>query len=159
MTLFLMSMSFVTLVQSRPKVYDWIDKSPTTAPAARSDVEMVYDSANEVVVLFGGGGYWIQRWNWFGDTWIYSIETNTWTNMNPTVSPSPRHGIAMAYDSSNKKVVMYGDDATWTYTETWTYDVSTNTWTNMNPATSPPEAAPSSLEYDSVNIVLTQTHG
>jgi len=124
--------------------------NPTDAPCARTFHGIAYDSDNKVVVLFGGvdnGG------NLLGDTWTYNVKTNTWTNMNPTDAPYPRHGIAMAYDSKNKKVVLIGDKpwAGWV-TETWTYDVTTNTWTKMEPSSMPPSAA--NLEYDSANNVM-----
>lgn len=145
--------AIATPVRAQPAVNTWINMNPPTAPPARSNVQMVYDSENEVVVLFGGGSYWIQRWNWFGDTWIYSVNTNTWTDMNPVVAPCPRTFYGMAYDSDNKVVVLFGglDNYGSLLGDTWIYNVKTNTWTNMNPAVAPSPREGSALAYDSKN--------
>jgi len=143
--------AIATPVRAVPAVNTWINMSPTTAPPARSDVYMVYDSANEAVVLFGGGAYWTQRWNWFGDTWIYSVKTNTWTNMDPAVAPCARTFQGMAYDSDNKVVVLFGgdDNSGNLLGDTWIYNVKTNVWTNMNPANAPSPREGNGLAYDS----------
>ena len=152
--LFLASITAIAIpARAQPAVNMWINMNPPTAPPARSDAQMVYDSENEVVVLFGGGGYWIQRYNWFGDTWIYSVKTNTWTNMNPAVAPTPRTFHGIAYDSDNKVVVLFGgvDNSGTLLGDTWTYDVKTNTWTNMNPAVAPSPRHGIAMAYDSKN--------
>ena len=153
-TLLLASITAIaTPARAQPTDNMWINMDPPVAPPARSDVCMVYDSENEVVVLFGGGAYWTQRWNWFGDTWIYSVKTNTWTNMNPAVAPCPRTFHGMAYDSDNKVVVLFGgqDNSGTLLGDTWIYNVKTNTWTNMNPAVAPSPREANAMAYDSKN--------
>jgi hypothetical protein len=122
-------------------------------PPLRMDTPLVYDSESDRVVFFGGA-IDTMRHN-FSDTWSYDYNTNTWTNMSPSTSPPPSEWHAMAYDSGEDRIVLFGgyiggSGSGWTnHHETWTYDYNINTWTNMTPSVSPPELAVSSMAYDS----------
>jgi len=130
----------------------WVDKTTTIAPPVRGNAPMVYDSRNRVVVLFGGGSFWTQYNNYLGDTWVYSVDTNTWTEMNPSPAPSSRTFHGLAYDSRAEVVVLFGGVHN-TYEgalgDTWIYNVKTNTWTQMFPTDSPSPRAGTGLVYDS----------
>jgi hypothetical protein len=77
-------------------------------------------------------------------------KTVSWTNMNPATKPSARNRHAMAYDSTNHKIILFGGiDAGDSYDETWVYDLGTNTWTNMNPSTKPSARWDSAMVFDS----------
>ena len=113
---------------------------------------MGYDADSHRVVLFGGfdsGGR-------DGETWTYDLASNTWTNMNPTTSPSARAYQSMAYDPDSHRVVLFGGIDSEPNNETWTYDVIGNTWTNMDPTTSPSARYWHSMVYnpDSHRVVL-----
>ena len=127
----------------------WTQQNPTTKPSARVAHKMVYDSTNNKVVLFGGTDGFVH----YDDTWTYDVASNTWTQQNPTTKPSARDNHAMAYDSTNNKVVLFGgkDSSFNNIDETWTYDTSTDTWTQQNPTTKPSARCIHAMAYDSAN--------
>lgn len=114
--------------------------SGLASPPARAQLQnsMVYDSLNDVFVLFGGrckDSRCIYD-NTLDDTWIYKLSTNTWTRMAPLVSPPARAQHHMAYDSINHVVVLFGGlghvGNTWTtYNDLWIYDYPGNAWTQL----------------------------
>src|SRR5262249_17570221 len=70
------------------------EKAPPAGP--RSGPAIVYDSARQRPVLFGGStgsGDLGDTWEWDGPTWT----------QRATTGPSPRHGHAMAYDSARQR--------------------------------------------------------
>ena len=50
-----------------------------SAPSDRITAGFAFDAKNNVSILFGGGG---QSDNPLGETWSYTLETNTWTDMS-----------------------------------------------------------------------------
>src|SRR5215469_8191047 len=114
---------------------------------------MAYDSDDDAFVLFGGclctGGVGPSS----GDTWVYRLSTNTWTKVTPAVSPQPRQGHNLVYDSGNKRVVLFGgvDPMTGTYfNDLWIYSFTANTWTMVFPVSSPPARRVAAMVYDQV---------
>jgi N-acetylneuraminic acid mutarotase len=131
-----------------PGVNTWTNLNPTgPVPAARGLQAMAYDPSTQKVILFGGG----TATALFNDTWAYDPGANTWTNLNPTGPvPAGRGGQVMAYDSSIRKVILFGGGTTTTrFNDTWAYDPAANTWTKLAPAgTAPtPRGAPT-MAYD-----------
>jgi hypothetical protein len=134
----------------------WQEVTPSVSPRARCGSPLVYDSKADCMVLFGGwqnprciGGE-------LSDTWIYDLDTNTWTNMSPEVCPPGRGGHAMAYSERDDVIVMVGggDFGGYANSETWVYNLNTNTWTNMSPASNPWSTAFASMVYDRVEDVF-----
>jgi PKD repeat protein len=130
----------------------WTNTSPATKPAARFGHAMSYDEQSDRVILFGGSTS--PYLDSFNDTWAYEFDTNTWTKMNPSSSPSAGWTPAMAYDSLSDRVIMFGGAKFNGYDflpndETWAYDYDRDTWTNMNPATKPPTLYGHAIAYDS----------
>jgi hypothetical protein len=126
----------------------WVRMLPAGAasPPARAQLQnsMVYDSLNDVFVLFGGRckDSRCTYDNALNDTWVYRLSTNSWIKMNPPFSPPPRYQHHMAYDSVNHVVVLFGGigriGSSWyTYNDLWIYDYASNTWTQLSPAVSP----------------------
>jgi hypothetical protein len=71
---------------------------PDAGPGSRSGAAMVFDSAQGLVTLFGGGSR---------DTWVY--DGGSWTQLLVTgPTPTPRSQHAMVYDSSRQTAVMFG---------------------------------------------------
>jgi len=88
------------------------------------------------VLLFGGVDESPNVYN--GETWVYDLSANTWTNQAPITGPSPRGGHAMAYLGGDQVLLFGGEDGSSSFRDdTWVYDLSANTWTNQAPATSP----------------------
>lgn len=132
----------------------WSNLSPSVLPPSRDFHAMCYDNSNRIVILFGGktNNDSYPNFYYLYDTWAYIVSQNTWSNMNPTISPAPRHRHAMCYDSYNHRAILFGGDGgDWYSNDTWAYDYASNTWSNMNPAGPPPGRYYHSICYDSVN--------
>lgn len=102
----------------------WTNKNPSNPPLARYEHNMVFDSANGVVILFGGDADTMYG-DFRSDTWVYDLDTNSWTEMNPTSNPSGRRKHAMTFDTANGVAVLFGGHiggAPPHSQETWTYD-------------------------------------
>ena len=121
-------------------VYDlsdntWTNQSPTVAPSARLYHAMAHLGGDQVL-LFGG---WDDGLNYDGETWVYDLSDNTWTNQAPTTGPSARRSHTMA-SLGGDQVLLFGGYATDDVNgETWVYDLSDNTWTNQSPTAAPSE--------------------
>ena len=139
--------------RSETWVYDlsdntWTNKAPAAAaangaalydgPSARWGPPMT-SLGGDKVLLFGGddgsGGC-------YGDTWIYDLSDNTWTDQAPATAaangaalydgPSARCGAAMAALGGDEVLLFGGDDGSGGYyNDTWIYDFSDNTWTQV----------------------------
>jgi len=88
---------------------------------------------------------WSTIWVWDGFNW---------TKISPTNSPRPRAEHALAYDSANQQVVLFGGSGNLfqghvAFSDTWTWDGSN--WTEESPQTSPPSRAYHSMAYDSAH--------
>lgn len=123
-----------------PHERTWQDLNPPTTPAKDIGIllwsSMVYDRHNKVFVLFGGGNMESKR----GDpgTWIYSPAKNTWSQLHLDVQPPQRANSRLAYDPTNKKIVLFGgDQLDQLVADTWTFDVVTQQWQQQKPARSP----------------------
>jgi N-acetylneuraminic acid mutarotase len=121
------------------------------SPSARCSSDMVYDSHNERVILFGG----LDAGNIYGDTWVYDHSTNLWSELNPTTHPNARHSISLVYDSQNSIILLFGghDGSSW-LDETWVFDCQTDEWSQVFPESSPPARGSAGMVYDSVNDVV-----
>jgi hypothetical protein len=125
----------------------WTNMTPATSPSARSMHSMIYDSAYDRVVLFGGD----DAVGYNNETWVYNLTDNTWTNMTTTGDkPSKRSGHSMAYDSAHDRTILFGGTAGGD--ETWVYNLADNTWTNMTTTGDKPSGrAYHSIVYDSAH--------
>ncbi len=127
------------------------------SPGATVEHSIVYDKANKVVVLFGGQVAGSQQ----NMTWVYDPAANKWTqkiatNYNDPDLPEARTLHAMDYDSTRKKVVMFGGSGfrSGRLNDLWTYDVASNKWQRIN-ASNPPSARDyAAISYDSANDIL-----
>jgi hypothetical protein len=71
----------------------------------------------------------------------------TWTELSPAGSPSPRSYVAMTYDASIQKVVMFGGfSATGYLNDTWIFDGTT--WTRINTSSAPSGRTATQMAYD-----------
>jgi len=132
----------------------WTEIFPSTKPSPRADHKMVYDSFNQVIVLFGG---------WFDDgmnlyiydhTWEYDVTTKEWAQVFPATKPSARASHAMTYDSANQRVILFAgvDDMTMTiYSDTWAYNAASDSWAPR--ASGPGARLLHAMAYDSTNNV------
>ncbi|MFW9932083.1 MAG: Kelch repeat-containing protein [Candidatus Thorarchaeota archaeon] len=126
----------------------WTELDFETSPMPRHSTAMVYDSIDEVIVLFGG----YDGSERLADTWIFNCTTEMWIEVTPTISPPPRMNPAMVYDSVNDKVILFsgyhnsGPDIA----DTWVYDIQENEWMEMDPLVVPHARYGASFVFDDV---------
>ncbi len=122
----------------------WTHMAPESPPSPRYSCGFAYDSESDRIILFGGA----MSVAHFDDTWAYDFNANSWTKMNPEVSPSPRHVYSMVYDSESDRVILFGGDHPF-LSDTWAYDYNANTWVEMERLVSPGGRIFSAMAYDS----------
>lgn len=97
----------------------WSEMTDTGAPTARSHTDMVWDSQNSQFILFGGK----DALNYYNETYVLNVSTNTWSNKTPTDPPDRRSDTAMCWDNNQNKVMYFGGRNTATiYGDIWWYD-------------------------------------
>lgn len=111
----------------------WRQLNPATVPPARAYGYLAYNSESDRIVLFGGVDY--TETQIFGDTWIFNYWNQTWTQMNPRVSPPPRGWFGIVYSAAANRVVTLGGgtDRDQFTDETWTYRIGPNKWDQITP--------------------------
>jgi hypothetical protein len=80
-----------------------------TAPSSRYGAAVVYDPAENLVLLFGGGTIPVAGGlNATSDTWV--LQNGAWVNLTATlpISPPARADASIAYDPVDHYVVMFG---------------------------------------------------
>ena len=121
----------------------WTNMNPIPSPSGRTFPAMVYDSAADRVVLYGGVFLGA-----LGDTWTYDLEANAWDNVTPAISPPALSGPGLAYDAAWDRTVLFGGWDGGYANDTWTHDLGTNTWQDMHPLGAPSPRSDPSLVYD-----------
>ena len=125
----------------------WTEMHPPVSPPGRMNPGMVYDSAHDRIIMFGGA-FGNQR---RGDTWAYDYDGDTWTLLLPGSGPSPRGFPGMVYDPCARRSIVFGgvgpapaepDDD-----ETWSYDYDANAWTPLTPGLAPSARAWHGMAY------------
>jgi hypothetical protein len=122
---------------------NWSNRSASllSAPGARVNAEMVFDSQRNVVVLFGGHN----GADVLGDTWEY--DGTDWAQVQAIESPSARAGHALAFDSIRRVPVMFGGQGTaGLLNDTWEYDGGT--WRQIFRVDVPEPRTNAKLAYD-----------
>ena len=110
----------------------WSATTPlATPPGRRFDSQgMAYDPNMQAVVMFGGIDH--TSTIFYNDTWVWN--GTTWTQMNPTSSPSARRTV-LATDPSGNVMLFGGGGPSGALADTWVWG-GTN-WNQQSPATSP----------------------
>ena len=120
-------------------------------PSPRYAAGMVWDSARQRAVIFGGVG---PNSVYLNDLWEWDGTTGTWTNPAPGgTQPTARAYHTMVYDSARQKVVVYGGtDGTNSFDETWEWDGAAQKWTQGPAIGSSGHNTPSPTQIDDVGI-------
>ncbi len=106
----------------------WTQVASGASPPSRYAAFSTWDASDGYVLLFGG--YDSSTGSLLNDTWTFV--GGAWTQLSPTASPSPRWRGALAYDPTDKYVVLYGggsDLSTATTSDTWKFHAGA--WTNL----------------------------
>jgi hypothetical protein len=101
---------------------------------------MVYDTARQRVVLFGGQ----DGSSSYADTWVWN--GNDWAQQSPATSPLPRWNHAMAYDADRQRVVLFGGRDRVAYADTWEWDG--NDWRQRVATRNPIAQSDYAMAYD-----------
>ncbi len=127
----------------RLKLYNsWEDVSPATGPNLRYSHNMATICGTEQVLLFGGTRN-------KADTWVFDLETNTWSEKYLSRKPLGRQYHAMSAIHGTDNVLLFGG-INWgkgTLNDTWMYDFGTNKWNEMELETFPTERGGASMCY------------
>ncbi len=131
----------------------WTSLSEGQRPTARNRHALVYDSAQQRLIMFGGdeGG---TEDVVPADTWLF--EEGGWRRKvcaQPGDCPAPRTGHVMVWDEARERVVLfgggYGSGGSYTLLgDTWEFDGVD--WTETTPAGSPPARTTAAMAYDPV---------
>ena len=134
-------------------VYDidentWTEMTPENSPPRMYGGDLVYDSLNQKVLLWGGN---IRDGGMLDEFWCYDYQTNTWTRIETNPKPRGRYWFQMTFDQDIGKVVIFGGspggDAK--LGDTWLYDYTRNEWTQINSSDNPSARDHSRMVYDS----------
>lgn len=122
---------------------DWIQATPTAAPAGRAHYGIAYDLARQRVVMFGGStnpNLLITS----NETWEY--DGTTWTQVGQTSpgNPGPRQYPGMVYHQALGRTVLFGGSNPHTggNSDTWLFDGTAWTLAPNLGATPSPRQAP-----------------
>jgi N-acetylneuraminic acid mutarotase len=122
----------------------WAEVAP--GPPGGLFQQMAYDAESDRVILFGGVFPNKPHENFYRDlklgekldgTWAYDLNSDTWTEMEPGVSPPARCCFPMAYDTESDRVIMYGgvfEAEAEKDRHVWAYDFNMNTWEQLGVA-------------------------
>lgn len=97
-------------------------------PPDRVAGSIAFDSAAQQLMMFGGWDPITKTPIALNDTWKFvwngSNNSGNWTQFNTSTHPSPRFDAAVAYDSSEQKVVLFGGSsmAGAALNDTWLWD-------------------------------------
>jgi cysteine-rich repeat protein len=121
----------------------WTQRSPVASPSSRRLAGMTYDSTRQRIVLFGGGSETLQP---FGDVWEY--DGATWMQRTTTgTPPTSRYAMAIAYDDSRDRLVMFSGSRL--DKETWEL-APDGSWSLVSNGTGPKERFAAAMTYDPI---------
>jgi hypothetical protein len=131
----------------------WTDLHAMGTPSGLLGAGMAYDTQSDRMILFGGLEIPLpansRPFVFHNETWAYAFKTNTWTNMNPKISPPGRNFFQMVYDAVSDRVLVWGSMMPSDGNDLWAYDLETNTWTAQ------PVKQPLNRDYGAMTYVST----
>jgi hypothetical protein len=134
---------------------EWECMNPTISPTPRRGSKMVYDAANDRMVLFGG--YSALPWKYYDETWTYDLDRNRWSLVETPVAPEARYSHSMVYDSHNGRTILFGgqrQDNPYRLNDTWTFETESGTWTHIQTDIAPSPRHGTMSCFDDVNGVM-----
>jgi len=139
----------------------WTNLTGSYSPPAVYAHTMVYDSESDRIIMFGGhslaGGF-------LNGTWSYDLDSNTWTNRTPLLSPPARYGASSVYDPVSDRVLIFGGMAAneyfepVSYDDMWEYDYDANSWSEINQLARPPARLLAHMAIDPLTRIIV-LHG
>jgi hypothetical protein len=87
------------------KTTTWTELVPSgTAPSARSDTSLMYQSTTQTLYLFGGK----TAAGASAETWSYDLGNNQWTQLEAQNAPSARSNQATGHDGQSGHALIFG---------------------------------------------------
>ena len=124
----------------------WGQTMPRARPSQRSRHGMAFDSARNRVVLFGG---YLQPNppNYFPTDETWEWDGSTWEKKEPLKRPPPRVQFGMAFDSTRKRVIIFGGATDpGELNDTWAWNGTS--WEELTPTTRPSVRSTMPMAYD-----------
>lgn len=123
-----------------PATNSWTDLKPADHPTTCRTVawaSLCYDAGRDRVMLFGGG--LATNSQGAAPTWFYDCSANKWQRPRLDGEPPPRCNSPIVYDSSSKRMVMFGGyNQSAALNDTWSFDCDRDQWEQVSPDRSPP---------------------
>ncbi|NHJ87811.1 MAG: hypothetical protein FK734_20280 [Asgard group archaeon] len=145
----------IGLIEIAP--YYSVNAVSSNSPSSRYGHKMVYDSKNNVTILFGGDTLNNVNLN-LKSTWKYSSQTNTWFEISNPIAPSARICHNLVYNLESGKILLFGGMEISSYSrlnDMWEFDSLTNNWTELHPANTPSARSHHAMLYDlQFNVVV-----
>lgn len=140
----------LSFVPAEPVVGTWTENADGLEPAARVEHAVAYDSKSDRVILFGGYLDNQDPPTPSDETWVYDVDTKSWSRVSSSGAPPPRGESALAYDVESDRAILFGGQSgNLTFNDTWAFDANEGSWTLMAPPTSPPPLSGHAMVYDS----------
>jgi len=112
-------------------------QNQSALPLGREDASIAFDTALNVVILFGGVNLSGGSERFLNDTW--SFAGDEWTSLNLAHAPPARAFAAFGYDSADNESVLFGGvnpTLSVQYNDTWTF-AGGGVWTHLLTTISP----------------------
>ena len=122
----------------------------TSTPLPIFQHEMVYDTQNNQIIMFGGE----IRDGTTADLeaiWLFKSQNQTWVKPSEANTPGGRESHRMVYNSLTGKVFLFGGISHTTgvqLNDTWEFDPATNQWTELHPINAPSARFAHGMYYD-----------
>ena len=142
-----------------PAASSWTNRTPSgNKPTARSGAGMVFDSARNKFIIFGGRS----TTNFdLADTWEWDPATGAFTDRTQSgLAPLGRSQHSMVFEKSTGKVLLFGGglvapnrydgiSVLLAFGETWEWDSTTGAWVQLAPAAAPSARYDAAMVWDS----------
>jgi N-acetylneuraminic acid mutarotase len=149
---------FLCSTSSFSQTGKWTQLLPAHSPPPRASHCMAYLD-DDKVLIFGGDNL---DPDLLGDTWIYDLSDNEWTEVKCDSSPPPRDLSTMAQISTGK-TLLFGGNLGWDYgyaNDTWLFDLETMKWIELHPQRKPYRRDRASItSYGNNKILLYSGNG
>ncbi len=123
----------------------WTQLNVHPSPSPRAGAAMAFDPGDGYLVLFGGLSYAGPDQGLSSQTWTF--HQGAWSEAFPSSVPAARYGAAMAYDTADQYLVLFGGSSgSHDLNDTWSYQGGQ--WTNRSTGSSPSPRADPLATYD-----------
>jgi uncharacterized protein (TIGR03437 family) len=114
---------------------EWRNVTPAQRPKARYGSASIFDPVSRSLVQFAG---FTSESGRFQDTQSFGLATNAWTDWTPAGNkPQVRCLLTAAFDTTNRRMIIYGGQRNGALDDIWSFDLASRTWTNLTPANRP----------------------